>query len=118
MLAGKEINIWEALQVSLTGFVIVVLELAALAVLVFLLSKAVRFFLQQAEKKKTATASNIPTVESVPQTSPALSGKSQGQLELIETDEPTAAVIMAIISDQTQIPLNRLRFTRIRLLEE
>lgn len=118
MLADKDLGIIDALLVSVAGFTIVLLELALLAVFVFLLSKTVRFFLQRAKNKKEAADSNKPSVASVPPLSAVISEKSHGQLELVETNEPTAAVIMAIISDKTKIPLNRLRFTRIRLLEE
>lgn len=118
MLADKDFGLIDALLVSGAGFTVVFLELALLAVLVFLLSKTVRFFLRKAEDKKAAAGSHNPSVEAVPQISAALSKKSHGQLELVETDEPTAAIIMAIISNKTQIPLNKLRFIRIRLLEE
>jgi len=43
--------------------------------------------------------------------------KSEGELMLIRTDEQTAAVIMAIISDRSKIPLNRLNFKSIKLLD-
>lgn len=41
-----------------------------------------------------------------------------GELELINTDDATAAVIMAIVSNKTDIPLHRLNFIRIKLLED
>ena len=43
---------------------------------------------------------------------------SSGELELVETDEKTAAVVMAIVSHQSGIPLNRLKFESIRLMED
>ena len=118
MLADKDFGFLDALMVSGAGFAVVFLELALLAVLVFLLSKGVRFFLQRAENRRGAAGSKILNVEPMPPVSAGFPEKSQGQLDLIETDEPTAAVIMAIISNKTQIPLNRLRFIKIRLLEE
>lgn len=51
MLADKDFGLIDALLVSGAGFTIVFLELALLAVLVFLLSKTVRFFLRKAEDK-------------------------------------------------------------------
>ena len=48
----------------------------------------------------------------------APAGVSNGELELIETDEKTAAVIMAIVSNKSGIPLNRLSFKSIRLMED
>lgn len=41
-----------------------------------------------------------------------------GQVELIKTDEPTAAVIMAIVSNKSEIPLERLHFIRIKQVED
>ena len=61
-----------------------------------------------AEEKKApaaAPASADPTVGS-------------GELELVETDEKTAAVIMALVSYKSGIPLNRLSFKSIRLMED
>jgi hypothetical protein len=49
---------------------------------------------------------------------PLPASASQGKLELIATDEPTAAVLMAIVSEQSGIPLNQLVFKSIRLLAE
>lgn len=48
----------------------------------------------------------------------APAGVSNGELDLIETDEKTAAVIMAIVSNKSGIPLNRLSFKSIRLMED
>ena len=39
-----------------------------------------------------------------------------GKLQLIDCDEETAACIMAIISDETDIPLDELQFRRIKAL--
>lgn len=41
-----------------------------------------------------------------------------GSLKLINVDEPTAAMIMAIVSDETEIPLPELYFKSIRLIDE
>ena len=48
----------------------------------------------------------------------APAGISNGELDLIETDKKTAAVIMAIVSNKSGIPLNRLSFKSIRLMED
>ena len=41
-----------------------------------------------------------------------------GELKLINTDERDAAMIMAIVADQTNTPLNELRFRSIKRVEE
>lgn len=48
----------------------------------------------------------------------AAEGVSCGELELVGTDEKTAAVIMALVSYKSGIPLNRLSFKSIRLTED
>ncbi len=63
-----------------------------------------------AEEKKQAPVSAAPVA--------APEGVSCGQVDLIETDEKTAAVIMALVSHKSGIPLNRLSFKSIRLMED
>ena len=41
-----------------------------------------------------------------------------GEIKLINTDERDAAMIMAIVADETQTPLNELRFKSIKRVEE
>lgn len=41
-----------------------------------------------------------------------------GELKLINTDEHDAAMIMAIVADQTNTPLNELRFKSIKRVED
>ncbi len=41
-----------------------------------------------------------------------------GELKLINTDERDAAMIMAIVADQTDTPLNELRFKSIKRVED
>lgn len=43
---------------------------------------------------------------------------SSGILKLKNVDEPTAAMIMAIVSDESGIPLSELCFKSIRLVEK
>ncbi len=43
---------------------------------------------------------------------------SSGELKLINVDEKTAAMIIAIVSDESQIPLSELRFKSIRAIEQ
>lgn len=45
-------------------------------------------------------------------------GLSTGQLKLIGVDEKTAAMIMAIVSHESGIPLSELQFISIKALDE
>ncbi len=53
-----------------------------------------------------AAASEIGSVASI----------SAGQVKLIDVDEKTAAMIMAIVSHESQIPLSELSFKSIKAL--
>jgi len=58
------------------------------------------------EVAPTATGSALPD------------SQSAGKLDLINVDDKTAAVIMAIVSNESGIPLNRLQFNSIKKIEE
>lgn len=119
MLANQDIGFFDALKVSGAGIAVVMLELALLAVLVFLLSKIVRFFIKKANSRRQIGSSHSAGTDApVPVPAVHAPGQKPGELELVETDEATAAVIMAIVSSKIDIPLNKLNFIRIRLLEE
>jgi Na+-transporting methylmalonyl-CoA/oxaloacetate decarboxylase gamma subunit len=54
-----------------------------------------------------------------PQPAPAAEEEfSSGTLKLHEVDEPTAAMIMAIVSDESGIPLSELCFKSIKLVQK
>lgn len=106
----------DAFAVSLIGISTVILILAVIACLILLISKAIRSIEAAAAKKKSVAAAEAATPAAVGVPMPA--GMNQGELELIGTDEKTAAIIMAIVSDKSGIPLNRLSFKSIKLMED
>lgn len=114
MLAGQDLSIFDALIISVVGLVIVLAELAIIAVLVMLVSKCIRAF-EKLGKKNSAEPTAAPAA---PVAQQPLANASAGTLSLVNVDEPTAAVIMAIVSHQSGIPLNKLDFKSIKLIEE
>ena len=98
------------LIVALVGILIVLVELGILAVLIQGISKIVRA-LEGAVSKKPA----VPAAAAAPVAAPA--APSAG-VQLVGVDEPTAAVIMAIVSNESGIPLNRLSFKSIKITED
>lgn len=103
-----------ALQVSLFGIIMVFLLLIILAVLIMIISRVVRLGENLAGKKNAASDEPAPVQQSAAAGTPLPGTQSQGTLELDGVDEPTAAVIMAIVSDESGIPLNRLLFKSIK----
>ncbi|HAZ18549.1 MAG TPA: hypothetical protein DCY74_08450 [Clostridiales bacterium] len=55
-------------------------------------------------------AESAPNLNTVPHV-------SCGTMKLIGVDEPTAAMVMAIVSDKTDIPLEELCFKSIKAIE-
>ncbi len=115
MLAGKALGLTDALMVSGVGIVVVMAELALLAVLVFLLSKLVSTLVSR--KNDGADSTEAFTADTPTATSAASQPASAGSVELSGVDEPTAAVIMANVSHHTGVALEHLDFKSIRLLD-
>lgn len=88
--------------------------LAVVFVLAVIYSVYAKIRDSKAAKKAPAPVKSAPASAKVP----APAGISNGELDLIDTDEKTAAVIMAIVSNKSGIPLNRLSFKSIRLMED
>lgn len=112
-------SIGEALNVSATGFIVVLIILALLACIIVILSKVIRSFsgekknVQEKKKEvKPAPAKEKSAVTTAP-VSQASAVASNG-LTLYKTGEKTAAAIMAIVSHESGIPLNRLDFKSIK----
>lgn len=103
------------LIVALVGILIVLVELGILAVLIQGISKIVRALEGAVSKKSAVPAAEAPAPAAAPVAAPA--APSAG-VQLVGVDEPTAAVVMAIVSNESGIPLNRLSFKSIKITED
>ena len=110
----------EALNVSATGFIVVLIILALLACIIVVLSKAIRLFDRDNEKANKKEEKNTASASEPAKAAPATAQPTQipAGLELYKTSEKTAATIMAIVSHESGIPLNRLAFSSIRLVDD
>jgi len=74
--------------------------------------------LGSAAKKTSSAAKPEPPAATSQQTVKTPETKdSSNQVELIDVDDATAAVIMAIVSHETGIPLSNLEFKYIKLVQ-
>ena len=109
----RKYSVGEALGVALFTWAIVFAVLFIIFVCIRVFGAVVGSF---SKKKDTAPAA--------PSAAPAAAAEdsgeefSSGSLKLKGCDEKTAAMIMAIVSDNTGIPLNELIFKSISLVEE
>ena len=80
----------------------------ALAIIVAIMAIRKRFF-----PKKNAPEPAEPTAPAAARELPAAPG-SAGQIKLHDVEPRTAAMLMAIVADKLDKPLNELRFISIR----
>ena len=100
---------------AVLGVSVVMLTLALIAVCILLISKIIRIVEAKATKK---TAEPVQTSLAESGAPVAADGVNNGEVDLIGVDEKTAAVIMAIVSQKSDIPLNRLSFKSIKLIDD
>ena len=96
---------------GLLGYAVVFFGLILLMIVVILLGKA---FVAAANKKATVkeAAPTAPTAE--PKAAPG----SAGGVKLYNVEPKTAAMLMAIVADKMQKPINELRFISIKEVEK
>lgn len=97
---------------AILGIIVVMSTLALIAVCILLISKIIRIVESKVSKKSVPEAPAAPAPVAAPE------GVNNGEVDLVGVDEKTAAVIMAIVSNQSNIPLNRLSFKSIRLIDD
>lgn len=110
---NADMSISRTLLISLVGFLIVFFILGILAIFVKSMGKVfdginAKKKPQQNQMPKAAAPVGVPLPEN----------QSEGSIELVNVSEEDAAVIMAIVSHRSGIPLNRLKFNSIKLSEE
>ena len=115
-------SIADSLGVAGLGITIVMAVLALLALFLIVLGRVMR----SRASAETAPVAAAPVSVAAPAPVAAAAApaglrplpehESQGELTLIRVDEPTAAMLMAIVADELQTPLNCLRFKQIKAL--
>lgn len=107
------ISVGSALGYSLLGFAMVF----AMLILLMIVIKIMGAILKAGQKKDKAPA--VASAPSAPAASasaavPVPAPGSAGEVKLYDVSDKDAAMIMAIVADKMQKPLNELRFKSIR----
>ena len=98
------------------AFIVMAITFAVLIAL-FLLMKIFTFVFSLFKQKQSSAVNEADSIEDE-QTESRYGGEfSAGRLILKDVDQPTAAMIMAIVSDQSGIPLEHLIFRSIKLVK-
>jgi Na+-transporting methylmalonyl-CoA/oxaloacetate decarboxylase gamma subunit len=96
----------ESLIISIFGLGLVFVVLIALSGVISVESK----LLEAIKPKKAAEEKPVEETDAAPEA-------TCGELKLIGLEEKTAAMIMAIVSDESGIPLSELQFKSIKALD-
>ena len=120
-IKGKMLPVGEALVDSVLGYAVVFIGLALLMAVIIIVGKVMVSRSNAAAAKRAgalATAgSSAPAAQNAP-AAPAVQKKlapgSAGEVKIYDTDPRDAAMIMAIVADKLQKPLNELRFVSIK----
>ena len=113
-------DILTAFKVSFFGLLVVFVALILISICIKLLSFIILYFEKVGKQKQDQVHLTNPAADS-PESQHSLNDGNEdevgyGELKLYNVDEKTAAMIMAIVSDESQIPLSELRFKSIKLL--
>lgn len=111
-MSAEHMGFGESLLLSLIGIGIVFAVLVVLSLFIWALSAITRAVdLKPAPLAETSAPTLAPAAESnVPAAIPA----SAGDIKLHNVDDATAAMVMAIVADELEQPLNELVFRSIR----
>ena len=107
----SNITLGDAGIYGLLGYAVVFFGLILLMAVVILLGKA---FVAAANKKAPAKAEPAPAPKAEPKAAPG----SAGGVKLYNVEPKTAAMLMAIVADKMQKPINELRFISIKEVEK
>lgn len=116
----------DSLMISLIGITVVFLVLILLSCIIKLQSVVLAYIMSHKNKMDMTTTTRTDTrslsTEAEPSDSSEVSetaddGWSAGELKLLGVDEKTAAIIMAIVSHESQIPLSELQFKMIKAID-
>ena len=106
------ISIPNAGIIALLGYLVVFLGLVMLMVVVMVMGK---IMVARAKKAQADAAAEVAPVEAAPK---AEAPGTAGEQTLYDTDPRDAAMIMAIVADTLQKPLNQLRFISIKEVKD
>ena len=110
MFLAERISVGEAAVDALLGYAVVFFGICLLMAVVMLMGK---YFVAQDNKAKAAKAAAAAAAPAGAPAKPLAPG-SAGELKMYDVEPKTAAMIMAIVADKLQKPLNELRFISIK----
>ena len=117
---GSHLTIGEMLMNAGIVILVVFAVLFLMYILISISGKIIQAITSTGKKKEEPKAAPAPAAPAAPVPAAPASDEmfSSGSLKLKNCDEKTAAMIMAIVADDTGLPLNELVFKSIKLVEK
>jgi len=111
----KSLTVPESLTLSLIGFLVVFVALISLIAVIKVLA-----VLSGRRGDAARTAPDQPGSSPPPPVSDGMvpAAYSLGEIDLYNVDERSAALIMAIVADRLEAPINTLQFKSIKQIDE
>ena len=119
--AGRMIlGIGENLLDAVLGYAVVFIGLALLMLVVICVGKVMVTSTKKSAAQPAVKTASAPETAAVPAAAvkKELAPGSAGEVKIYDTDPRDAAMIMAIVADTLQKPLNELRFVSIKEVKE
>ena len=109
------LGIGENLLDAVLGYLVVFIGLTLLMTVIIIVGKIMVSKTKSSKAaEKAAPAPAVPAAAPVPAAPKKLAPGSAGEVKIYDTDPRDAAMIMAIVADKLQKPLNELRFVSIK----
>ena len=108
-----KLDIGSNLLDAVLGYVVVFIGLALLMCVIILVGKVMTSKAKKPAAEKAAVQAPAPAPAPAP-VKKELAPGSAGEVKIYDTDPRDAAMIMAIVADKLQKPLNELRFVSIK----
>ena len=116
-IPGEEatMQVADALITAVLGYAVVFLGLVLLMVVVTIIGKS--FAAKAAKQAAAEAAAPAPVEETKEETNAPTAPGSAGEVKLHNVEPKIAAMLMAIVADKMQKPINELRFISIKEVE-
>lgn len=112
---AKDFSIGDAAITAVFGYAVVFFGLLCLMIVIYIVAAFFKSKDAKAEKAaKEAAENNKPAEEVKSAPAPKLAPGSAGHVKLYDVPDKEAAMIMAIVADKMQKPLNELHFISIK----
>ena len=111
MFLASDMAMSDAAITAVLGYAVVFVGLILLMIVVSVIGKI--FTMKAAKASAVVVEEAVPAPEAPKATAPG----SAGEIKLHNVEPKTAAILMAIVADKLQKPINELRFISIKEVE-